>query len=227
MSGSVAEQLASVRERVAAACARAGRPVESVTLVAVSKLKPADLIREAYAAGQRDFGENYAQELRDKAAELADLDGLRWHAIGALQTNKVKYVARVAGAFHALDRLEVARELSKRRDGAPPLPVYVEVNVGGEATKSGLAPDALGAFLDEVRALPGLQAVGLMALPPPTEDEVRARADFQALRELARVHGLPGLSMGTTHDFEWAIEEGATVVRVGTAIFGERALKSP
>ncbi|QDE67777.1 YggS family pyridoxal phosphate enzyme [Myxococcus xanthus] len=227
MSGSVAERLASVRERVAAACARAGRPVESVTLVAVSKLKPADLIREAYAAGQRDFGENYAQELRDKAAELADLDGLRWHALGALQTNKVKYVARVAGAFHALDRLEVARELSKRRDGAPPLPVYVEVNVGGEATKSGLAPDALGAFLDEVRALPGLQAVGLMALPPPTEDEVRARADFQALRELARVHGLPGLSMGTTHDFEWAIEEGATVVRVGTAIFGERALKSP
>ncbi|ABF90783.1 conserved hypothetical protein TIGR00044 [Myxococcus xanthus DK 1622] len=227
MSGSVAERLASVRERVVAACARAGRPVESVTLVAVSKLKPADLIREAYAAGQRDFGENYAQELRDKAAELADLEGLRWHSIGALQTNKVKYVARAAGAFHALDRLEVARELSKRREGAPPLPVYVEVNVGGEATKSGLAPDALGAFLDEVRALPGLQAVGLMALPPPTEDEARARADFQALRELARVHGLPGLSMGTTHDFEWAIEEGATVVRVGTAIFGERALKSP
>ncbi|QDE89580.1 YggS family pyridoxal phosphate enzyme [Myxococcus xanthus] len=227
MSGSVAERLAAVRERVAAACARAGRPMESVTLVAVSKLKPADLIREAYAAGQRDFGENYAQELRDKAAELADLEGVRWHAIGALQTNKVKYVARAAGAFHALDRLEVARELSKRREGAPPLPVYVEVNVGGEATKSGLAPDALGAFLDEVRALPGLQAVGLMALPPPTEEEARARADFQALRELARVHGLPGLSMGTTHDFEWAIEEGATVVRVGTAIFGERALKSP
>ncbi|WIG96310.1 YggS family pyridoxal phosphate-dependent enzyme [Myxococcus sp. SDU36] len=227
MSGSVAERLASVRERVAAACARAGRPVESVTLVAVSKLKPADLIREAYAAGQRDFGENYAQELRDKAAELADLDGLRWHAIGALQTNKVKYVARAAGAFHALDRLEVARELSKRRENAPPLPVYVEVNVGSEATKSGLAPDALGAFLEGVRALPGLQAVGLMALPPPTEDEARARADFQSLRELARGHGLPGLSMGTTHDFEWAIEEGATVVRVGTAIFGERALKSP
>lgn len=227
MSGSVAERLAAVRERVTAACARAGRPVESVTLVAVSKLKPADLIREAYAAGQRDFGENYAQELRDKAAELADLEGLRWHAIGALQTNKVKYVARTAGAFHALDRLEVARELSKRREGAPPLPVYVEVNVGAEATKSGLAPDALGAFLEEVRALPGLQAVGLMALPPPTDDEARARADFQSLRELARVHGLPGLSMGTTHDFEWAIEEGATVVRVGTAIFGERALKSP
>ncbi|WNZ64680.1 YggS family pyridoxal phosphate-dependent enzyme [Myxococcus sp. MxC21-1] len=226
MSGSVAERLASVRERVAAACARAGRPVESVTLVAVSKLKPADLIREAYAAGQRDFGENYAQELRDKAAELEDLEGLRWHAIGALQTNKVKYVARAAGAFHALDRLEVARELSKRREGAPPLPVYVEVNVGGESTKSGRRPtrSASSWMRSAPCRPPGGGADGAAA---PTEEEARARADFQALRELARVHGLPGLSMGTTHDFEWAIEEGATVVRVGTAIFGERALKSP
>ncbi|NMO20195.1 YggS family pyridoxal phosphate-dependent enzyme [Pyxidicoccus fallax] len=223
MSGSVAERLAAVRERVAAACARAGRPVESVTLVAVSKLKPAALIREAYAAGQRDFGENYAQELRDKAAELADLEGLRWHAIGPLQTNKVKYVARVAGGFHALDRLEVAKEMSKRREGTSPLPCYVEVNVGGEDTKSGLEPGALGDFLAEARALPGLQLVGLMSLPPPTDDEARARGYFQTLRELARTHGLPGLSMGTTHDFELAIQEGATVVRVGTAIFGERA----
>jgi pyridoxal phosphate enzyme (YggS family) len=222
MSDSVAERLAAVRERVSAACARAGRPVESVTLVAVSKLKPAALIREAYAAGQRDFGENYAQELRDKAAELADLQGLRWHAIGPLQTNKVKYVARVASAFHALDRVEVARELSKRREGAPPLPCYVEVNVGGEATKSGLEPAALGPFLTEARALPGLQLVGLMSLPPPTDEEARARGYFQALCELTRTHGLPGLSMGTTHDFELAIQEGATVVRVGTAIFGER-----
>jgi len=221
MSG-VTERLAEVRARVAAACARAGREPSSVTLVAVSKLKPAALIREAYAAGQRDFGENYAQELRDKAAELADLEGLRWHAIGPLQTNKVKYVARVAGAFHALDRVEVARELSKRREGAPPLPCYVEVNVGAEATKSGLGPEALGPFLEAVRALPGLRVEGLMALPPPTEDEAVARSAFRALRELARQHGLTGLSMGTTHDFELAIEEGATLVRVGTAIFGER-----
>lgn len=223
MSTDVAERLQAVRSRVAAACARAGRPVESVTLVAVSKLKPAALIREAYAAGQRDFGENYAQELRDKAAELADLEGLRWHAIGALQTNKVKYVARVAASFHALDRLEVARELSKRRQDAGPLPCYVEVNVGGEQTKSGLAPGALGDFLQEARALPGLELVGLMSLPPPTDDEARARGYFRALRELAKTHGLPQLSMGTTHDFELAIEEGASVVRVGTAIFGERA----
>lgn len=218
---SIAERLAEVRARVAAACARAGRAPESVTLVAVSKLKPAALIREAHAAGQRDFGENYAQELRDKAAELESLEGLRWHAIGPLQTNKVKYVARVAHAFHALDRLEVAQELSRRRLEAP-LPCYVEVNVGAEATKSGVRPEALGPFLEAVRALPGLRVEGLMALPPPTEDEAVARAGFRTLRELARQQGLAGLSMGTTHDFELAIEEGATLVRVGTALFGER-----
>ncbi|MCY0996446.1 YggS family pyridoxal phosphate-dependent enzyme [Myxococcus sp. MISCRS1] len=222
MSTGVAERLASVKERIAKACERAGRPVESVTLVAVSKLKPAALIREAYAAGQRDFGENYAQELRDKAQELSDLEGLRWHAIGPLQTNKVKYVAKVASAFHALDRLEVARELSKRREGTSPLPCYVEVNVGGESTKSGLEPAALPDFLGQARALPGLTLVGLMSLPPPTDDVARARGYFDALRELARSHGLPGLSMGTTHDFELAIEAGATLVRVGTALFGER-----
>lgn len=223
MSASVADNLARVRERVAKACASAGRPEASVTLVAVSKLKPAALIREAYAAGQRDFGENYAQELRDKAAELADLDGLRWHAIGALQTNKVKYVARVAHAFHALDRVEIAAELSKRRAGAPPLPCYVEINLGAEDTKHGLAADALGDFLVQVRALPNLQPVGLMALPPPTDDVARMREGFARLRELAQGHALTALSMGTTHDFEQAILEGATVVRVGTAIFGERS----
>ncbi|MFY2563747.1 YggS family pyridoxal phosphate-dependent enzyme [Corallococcus terminator] len=222
MGSDLAERLEAVRARVASACARAGRPVESVTLVAVSKLKPAGMIREAYAAGQRDFGENYAQELRDKAVELADLEGLRWHAIGPLQTNKVKYVAKVASAFHALERLEVARELSKRREGAAPLPCFVEVNVGGEDTKSGLEPSALPDFLAQVRELPGLRLVGLMSLPPPTDDAARARGYFQALRELARSHALPELSMGTTHDFELAIEAGATLVRVGTALFGER-----
>ncbi|RKI40944.1 YggS family pyridoxal phosphate-dependent enzyme [Corallococcus sp. AB004] len=220
---SVADSLARVRERVAKACASAGRPESSVTLVAVSKLKPSALIREAYAAGQRDFGENYAQELRDKAEELKDLDGLRWHAIGSLQTNKVKYVARVAHAFHALERLDVATELSKRRSGTPPLPCYVELNLGGEDTKHGLTPDALGDFLSQVRELPNLQVVGLMALPPPTDDVSRMREGFARLRELAATHALTALSMGTTHDFEQAILEGATAVRVGTAIFGERA----
>ncbi|XXX74742.1 YggS family pyridoxal phosphate-dependent enzyme [Sorangium sp. So ce134] len=221
-TSAVVERLGQVRARVAAACARAGRAAESVALVAVSKLKPGALIREAHAAGQLDFGENYAQELRDKAAELSDLAGLRWNAIGPLQRNKVKYVARAAHAFHALCRLDVAEELSRRRLDSP-LPCYVEVNVGGEASKSGVAPERLGPFIDAARALPGLRLVGLMTLPPPSDDEQVTRGHFSALRGLARQHGLAGLSMGTTHDFELAIEEGATVVRVGAAIFGERA----
>ena len=210
----------AVLERVRAAEARAGRPAGSVEVVAVSKLQPPEAIRAAYAAGARAFGENYAQELRDKAETLSDLQGLRWHAIGPLQTNKARYVARSAHVFHALDRLEVAQELSRRRTGTP-LAVYVEVNVAGEASKSGVAPEALPALLDSVRALPGLELVGLMTMPPlGPADEVRPY--FRALAALARERGLGGLSMGSTQDFEAAIEEGATVVRVGTAIFGER-----
>ncbi|HEY1907506.1 MAG TPA: YggS family pyridoxal phosphate-dependent enzyme [Myxococcaceae bacterium] len=210
----------AVLERVRAAEARAGRPAGSVEVVAVSKLQPPEAIRAAHAAGARAFGENYAQELRDKAEALSDLQGLRWHAIGPLQTNKARYVARSAHVFHALDRLEVAQELSRRRTGAP-LSVYVEVNVAGEASKSGVAPEALAALLDAVRSMPGLELAGLMAMPPlAPADEVRPY--FRALAALAREHGLHGLSMGSTQDFEAAIEEGATVVRVGTAIFGER-----
>ena len=210
----------AVLERVRAAEARAGRPAGSVEVVAVSKLQPPEAIRAAYAAGARAFGENYAQELRDKAEALSDLPGLRWHAIGPLQTNKARYVARAAHVFHALDRLEVAQELSRRRSGTA-LSVYVEVNVAGEASKSGVAPAALGGLLDAVRPLPGLQLVGLMTMPPlgPAEE---VRPFFRALAALAREHGLRGLSMGSTQDFETAIEEGATAVRVGTAIFGER-----
>ena len=210
----------AVLERVRAAEARAGRPAGSVEVVAVSKLQPPQAIRAAYAAGARAFGENYAQELRDKAEALSDLPGLRWHAIGPLQTNKARYVARSAHVFHALDRREVAEELSRRRTGRP-LSVYVEVNVAGEASKSGVAPGALGGLLPSLRALPGLEVVGLMTMPPlaPAEE---VRPLFRALAALGREHGLAGLSMGSTHDFEVAIEEGATVVRVGTAIFGER-----
>ena len=210
----------AVLDRVRAAEARAGRPSGSVEVVAVSKLQPPEAIRAAHAAGARAFGENYAQELRDKAEALSDLQGLRWHAIGPLQTNKARYVARSAHVFHALDRLEVAQELSRRRTGTP-LSVYVEVNVAGEASKSGVDPQALGSLLDAVRPLPGLELAGLMTMPPlAPADEVRPY--FRALAALAREHGLRGLSMGSTQDFEAAIEEGATVVRVGTAIFGER-----
>jgi hypothetical protein len=217
----VDEGLARVRERIAAACARAGRDPASVELVAVSKLQPEGAIREAHAAGQRAFGENYAQELRDKAEHLADLRGLRWHAIGPLQLNKVKYVARAAHAFHALDRLEVAQELSRRT--GDPLRCFVQVNVGAEDTKSGVAPGEVAALLEQVRALPNLEVVGLMALPPVAGGAQGARPFFRQLQALAGQLGLRELSLGTTGDFEVAIEEGATCVRVGTAIFGERS----
>ena len=218
---SVEERLRQVRDRITAACRRSGRDQNEVKLLAVSKLQPAGLIREAWETGQRDFGENYAQELRDKVTALADLEGLRWHAIGPLQTNKAKYVAASAWAFHALDRIEIASELSKRRKG-PPLRCFLEVNVGGEASKSGIAPADAAKLLEAVRPLPNLEVVGVMSLPPPVENPEDARPYFRQLRALAARLGLPELSMGTTADFEVAIEEGAHWVRVGTAIFGER-----
>lgn len=216
----IAANLAQIRERIRAACARAGRREDEVTLIAVSKLQPDTLIREAFAAGQRDFGENYAQELRDKSQALGDLQGLRWHAIGPLQTNKAKYVAQAATSFHALDRIEIARELSRRRTA--PLSCFLEVNLAAETTKGGVSPEAAPQLLEAARALPNLEVVGLMALPPPAETPEHARPWFKALAELGRRLSLRELSMGTTADFEVAIEEGATQVRVGTAIFGER-----
>ena len=218
----LAENFAAIEARIVAACSRAGRPRTDVVLVAVSKLHPPEAIRAAYALGQRDFGENYAQELRDKHAALADLDGLRWHAIGPLQPKNAKYVARAAHTFHALERLDTAQELSKRRTGEP-LRCLLEVNVGTEATKAGLTPKAAGQFATGLAALPNLTVVGLTCLPPFSEDPQASRPHFAALRALAQGLRLEALSMGTTQDFEVAIEEGATLVRVGTAIFGARA----
>jgi len=217
----VAEGLAQVRARIAAACARAGRDPSEVELIAVSKLQPEALIREAWEAGHRAFGENYAQELRDKSEHLRDLAGIRWHGIGPLQANKAKYVARAAHVFHAVDRLEIAAELSKRRQGAP-LDVLVQL-WSGEATKSGVSPEEAPALVEQVRALPQLRVVGLTAMPPPSPDPEAARPHFRAVRALAERLGLPQRSMGTTADYEVAIEEGATMVRVGTAIFGARS----
>ena len=214
----------ALEARLVAACARAGRPRDSVHLIAVSKLHPPELIRLAWELGHRDFGENYAQELRDKHQGLADCAGLRWHAIGPVQPKNAKYVAKAADVFHALERLDVAQELSKRRVG-PPLRCLVEVNVAGEESKAGLAPSELPALLTAVRALPQLEVVGLTAMPPQHDDPERSRPYFKVLRELAREHGLAELSMGTTGDFEVAIEEGATLVRVGTALFGHRESK--
>jgi len=207
----------SIGERVAAL--RARLPA-GVTLVAVSKTQPAAAIREAYAAGQRHFGENYAQEWRGKAEALADLPDLTWHFIGALQTNKVKYLAGRVAYLHTLDRLELARELSRRQAAAGAvLRVFLEINLGGEAQKAGCAPAAAEALLAAVRALPGLEPVGLMCIPPPEDDPL---PHFRALRGLRDRLGLAELSMGMSADWERAVAEGATFVRVGSALFGAR-----
>ncbi len=191
-----------------------------VTLVAVSKAQPAEAIREAYAAGQRHFGENYVQEWRDKAAALADLPDLAWHFVGGLQTNKVKYLVGRVALVHAVDREELGREIARRSAGAGiTTRVLVEVNVAGEASKAGCSPADAPALVASLRALPGLEVAGLMCIPPPDEPP---RPLFARLRELAASLGLRELSMGMSGDYPDAIAEGATLVRVGTAIFGER-----
>lgn len=219
---SVAAQLARVRAQVEAAARAAGRDPAELTLIAVSKLQPTAAIREAYEAGQRDFGENYAQELRDKVTELAALPGIRWHAIGPLQTNKAKYVAGKVALVQTLDRVELARELV-RRAGPGGVDALIEVNLGGEAQKHGVSPAELPARLEELRRIEGLRVRGLMCIPPAADDPEETRPHFAALRAL-RDALLPGglLSMGMSADFAVAIAEGATHVRVGTAIFGAR-----
>ncbi len=211
---------AGIAERLARV--RLGIP-GSVTLVAVSKTQPPEAIRAAREAGQRDFGENYVQEWREKADALADLDGLRWHFIGSLQTNKVKYLAGRVALVHTVDREELGREIAKRWEKAGARArVLVEVNLGGEATKGGCAPEDVEGLVARLRDLPALDVAGLTCIPPPADDP---RPHFRALRALRDRLGLAELSMGMSGDYPAAIEEGATIVRVGTAIFGERARK--
>lgn len=223
----ISDALASVRQRIDRAAALASRDPRTVRLVAVSKTKPASAIRDAYAAGQRDFGENYAQELAAKAAELSDLPDLRWHFIGHLQSNKAKLVVPVAHAVHTVDSPSLARELAKRRaaDAREPLRVLVEVNVGGEAQKHGAHPNDVGPLLAAIEALPSLALVGLMTVPP--QGEGASRSAFDSLCVLRAEHGgaerLPELSIGMSDDLEVAVERGATLVRIGTAIFGGRS----
>ena len=220
---SVAERLEAVGERIATACARAGRDPASVTLVAVGKHHPAERIREAWEAGQRAFGENYVQELADKAAALADLDDVRWHFIGHLQRNKAKIIVAVGAVVETVDGVKLAEELDRR--GAAlgrVVPVLVQVNVGGEAQKSGCAPSELPALVERVRACAQLDLRGLMTVPPFDLDPEATRPLFAELASLGAAHRLKELSMGMSGDLEVAIEEGATIVRVGTAIFGPR-----
>jgi pyridoxal phosphate enzyme (YggS family) len=223
----IAEALSSVRDRMGRAAAAASRAPSEVRLIAVSKTKPASAIREAYAAGQRDFGENYAQELVQKAEELRDLVDLQWHFIGHLQSNKARMVAKVAHVVHAVDGPGLARELAKRfaKEGrGARLPVLVEVNVGDEPQKHGASAAALGDLLAAVDAEPALHLRGLMTIPP--NDIEGARRAFEALASLRSLHGgrarLPELSMGMSDDLEVAVACGATMIRVGSAIFGAR-----
>jgi PLP dependent protein len=212
----------TVSERLARV--RAGIP-PGVTLVAVSKAQPALAVREAYAAGQRDFGENYVQEWRAKAEALADLQEIVWHLVGTLQTNKVKYLVGKVGLVHAVDREDLAAEIARRSaQRGIATRVLVEVNVAGEGSKSGCAPAEVPRLVETIRALPGLDVAGLMCIPPAEADP---RPHFAALRRIRDALGLAELSMGMSADYPIAIEEGATLVRVGTAIFGERRPRTP
>ena len=218
----------AVRRRIAAAARAAGRDPASVGLVAVGKGHPAEALAALAAAGQADFGESYVQEALPKLEALARRPGLRWHFVGALQANKTRAVATRFHWVHAVDRLRIARRLSAQRpEGLPPLAVCLQVQVAPEPQKAGLPPEEALALAPEVAGLPRLRLRGLMALPPRTADPGRQRAHFRVLRELLeelRRRGLEldTLSMGMSGDLEAAVAEGATLVRVGTALFGPR-----
>jgi PLP dependent protein len=223
----IGSRVEEVRRRIATAADAAGRDPALVSLIAVSKTKPPDAIREAYAAGQRAFGESYAQELVAKTQALADLTDIEWHFIGHLQTNKAKLAAKHASVVHTVDSAALARELGKRaaKERTMPLPVLIEVNVGGETQKAGATPGEIDEVMVAICAQPSLALRGLMTVPPAgTMDD--ARRVFGTLATLRSLHGgvaaLPELSMGMSEDLEVAVECGATYVRVGSAIFGAR-----
>jgi pyridoxal phosphate enzyme (YggS family) len=223
----IQSNLQAVNARIAAACTAAGRDRASVQLVAVSKTWPAAAVQEAAAAGQSEFGENYLQEALDKIATLSALN-LHWHFIGPLQSNKTRPVAENFGWVHSVDREKVAERLSAQRpEGMAALNVCIQVNISGEASKSGIAPEALAPLARQVARMPRLRLRGLMSVPEPTDDQALSRRRFASLRglldELKRDgFAVDTLSMGMTSDLEAAIAEGATMVRIGTAIFGER-----
>lgn len=230
----IPNNIQQVRRQIAGACAAARRPVDSVRLMCVSKTQAAEAVRAAVEAGEAWFGENYVQEGLDKIAALADLrERITWHLIGPLQSNKTRPVAEAFDWVHSVDRLKIAQRLSEQRPPAlPPLQLCLQVNISGEDSKSGLAPADVADLAVAVAALPRVRLRGLMAIPAPAETEVARRAPHRALRELllavnasGRLAGPPldTLSMGMSADLEAAVTEGATIVRIGTAIFGARA----
>ena len=220
----IADNIDQVEARIRAAALAVQRDVTSVHLLAVSKTKPAAALREAYAAGLRNFGENYLQEARAKQVELADLP-LCWHFIGPIHSNKTRDIAEHFAWVHSVDRLKIAQRLSQQRPNElPPLNICIQVNVSGEASKSGCTPTDLPALAEAINGLPRLKLRGLMAIPEPTDDRAEQDAAFAKVRELQHSldMGLDTLSMGMSHDLESAIAQGATWVRIGTALFGAR-----
>jgi pyridoxal phosphate enzyme (YggS family) len=210
------ERLAKVEERIQNAAHRAGRKRDDITLVAVTKKFPAEVVREAYELGLRCFGENYVQEFERKHPALADLAGAEFHLIGHLQSNK----SRIAGELFQVIETVDSEKLAKRLD--QPLEVMIEVKLSHEESKEGADPESLPALIAAIRACPNLRLTGLMTMPPWCDDPEVTRPYFRELASLARLHGLPKLSMGMSHDLEAAIEEGSTHIRVGTALFGPR-----
>ena len=220
----IADNIVKVTSRIRAATLAAHRVEHSVQLLAVSKTKPAEALREAHAAGICDFGENYLQEALGKQLELADLP-LIWHFIGPIQSNKTRAIAEHFAWVHSVDRLKIAQRLSEQRPAdLPPLNICIQVNVSGEASKSGCTPEDLPALAQAISQLPRIRLRGLMAIPEPTEDRAAQDAAFAAVQQLQASLNLPldTLSMGMSHDLESAIAMGATWVRIGTALFGAR-----
>lgn len=229
----IKENIQEVHRRLVNACTKAGREPASARLLVVSKTFEAAAVREAHAAGERAFGENYVQEALDKIAALADLRaGIEWHLIGPLQSNKTRVVAEAFDWVHTVDRLKIAQRLSEQRpEGLAPLQVCLQVNISGEASKSGVAPADVPALATQIAALPRLRLRGLMAIPEPAQDLEAQRLPHRQLAQLLqglRDQGLAldTLSMGMSADLEAAVLEGATLVRVGSAIFGSRPAKA-
>jgi pyridoxal phosphate enzyme (YggS family) len=224
----IAQRSQDILTQISDAVSAAERQPNSVSLVAVSKTHPSIILREAYMAGLSDFGENYVQEALEKQAALADLS-INWHFIGPIQSNKTKLIAESFAWVHGVDRLKIAQRLSEARpEHLPPLNVCLQVNVSGEDSKSGCAPEEVAMLAKAVASLPSLKLRGLMAIPEPTTDVTLQRQRFRMLHDLMAALNADGLaldtlSMGMSHDFAAAIMEGATMVRIGTAIFGERS----
>jgi pyridoxal phosphate enzyme (YggS family) len=213
------DRIAAVRERIAAAAARSHRPLADIRLIAVTKVFPADAIRDGYELGLRDFGENYVQEFEGKAPLIVDLTEARMHLIGHLQSNKARRETELFQVIQTVDSPKLARRLD---EGGHALDVMIEVKLSEEGAKSGASADDVPAIVESCRAARNLHLLGLMTVPPWSENAEESRPYFARLREIAAAHGLPELSMGMSNDMEVAIEEGATSVRVGTALFGKR-----